>query len=297
MPSVMLKLLFVILMYMQSLVAYGDTTRYNPSKFLSFDPRLEVLGSKYGKSMFVLAGSDEPYTGAVSITSSVWKDVVFKESFVDGKQSLNTRIYYSKSTGEKLNGEFESYYPDGAKYGVINLVHGKRDWIPTVWHPNGKLKSIHNYSMGIENGDFSIFYENGNKEQTGIAGPNDSRQWTDWNISGYKESFYNFKYKDKPPISSKHWDSEGRRDREWVDRYDNGTMFKRKYYTHGDPALEWTSWYPNGTKHTEINFMFGLLNGSVKYWNKEGVLAVDGQFCSGLTNLDTKIALYPSRGY
>jgi len=44
-------------------------------------------------------------------------------------------------------------------------------------------------------------------------------------------------------------------------------------------------------KHTEINFMFGLLNGSVKYWNKEGVLAVDGQFCSGLTNLDTKIAL------
>jgi len=274
----MLKLLFVILMYMQSLVAYGDTTRYNPSKFLSFDPRLEVLGSKYGKSMFVLAGSDEPYTGAVSITSSVWKDVVFKESFVDGKQSLNTRIYYSKSTGEKLNGEFESYYPDGAKYGVINLVNGKRDGITTVWHPNGKLKSIHNYSMGIENGDFSIFYENGNKEQTGIAGPNDSRQWTDWNISGYKESFYNFKYKDKPPISSKHWDSEGRRDREWVDRYDNGTMFKRKYYTHGDPALEWTSWYPNGTKHTEINFMFGLLNGSVKYWNKEGVLAVDGQF-------------------
>jgi antitoxin component YwqK of YwqJK toxin-antitoxin module len=267
--------LFILLLLSQSAIAINSDVAKNP--LLSFEPKL-YMKSINGSDLHVLKGSDEPYTGLASITNSIWKDVVIKESFVDGRQSLGTKTFYNKSTGEKLSGEFDIYYPDGVKYGVINLVDGKQDGITTKWHPNGKLKSTFNYSMGVEDGMFSIFYENGNKKQTGVNGPNESKQWTDWNISGYKESFYHFKVKDKPPISSKHWDSKGRRDGSWIDSYDDGTMFKRKHYTHGDPSLDWTLWHPNGTKHTEINFMFGLLNGPVKYWNKEGVLVVDGQF-------------------
>jgi antitoxin component YwqK of YwqJK toxin-antitoxin module len=209
MLSAMLKLLFVILISMQSLTAYGETTRKSLSTTLSFTPALELLESKYGRGMVVLKGADEPYTGPASSASSIWKDMVVKESYIDGQHSLGTRMYYSKSTGEKLNGEFKAYYPDGAKYGVISLLDGKQDGLTTSWHPNGNLKSILNYSMGVEDGKYELYYENGNKKQTGVAGPNDSRQWTDWNISGYKESFYHFKFKDKPPISSKHWDSKG----------------------------------------------------------------------------------------
>ena len=208
MLSAMLKLLFVILISMQSLTAYGDTIRKSPGEFSSFDPRLELLESKY-KSVLVLEGGDKPYTGTASITVSIWKDVIIKESFVDGHQTPGTRIYNNKLTGEKLNGEFKTYYPDGSKHGVINLANGRQDGLTISWYPNGNLKSTENYSIGIEYGEYESYYENGNKKQTGVAGPNGSRQWTDWNINGYKESFYDFKYKDKPPISSKHWDSKG----------------------------------------------------------------------------------------
>ena len=150
----MLKLLFVLLISAQSLVAYGETTRKNLSALLTYTPELELLESRYGKSMAVLKGSNEPYTGSASATSSVWKEVVIKESFVDGHQSDGSRTYYSKSTNKKLDGEFETYYSDGAKYGAINLTDGKQDGVTTVIHPNGNLKSIFNYSMGMPDGEF-----------------------------------------------------------------------------------------------------------------------------------------------
>jgi len=198
--------LFTLLLLSQSAIAINSDVAKNP--LLSFEPEL-YMKSINGSDLHVLKGSDEPYTGLTSITSSVWKGVVIKGSFVEGHLSLSTRVYYSKLTGEKLSGEFKTYYPDGTKYGVINLVDGKQDGVTASWHPNGKLKSTRNYSMGIEDGKYAEYYENGNKKQTGVSGPGESMQWTDWNISGYKESFYHFKFKDKPPISSKHWDSKG----------------------------------------------------------------------------------------
>jgi antitoxin component YwqK of YwqJK toxin-antitoxin module len=198
--------LFILLLLSQSAIAINSDVAKNP--LLSFEPEL-YMKSINGSDLHVLKGSDEPYTGLTSITSSIWKGVVIKGSFVEGHLSLSTRVYYSKLTGEKLSGEFKTYYPDGTKYGVINLVDGKQDGVTASWYPNGKLKSTRNYSMGIEDGKYAEYYENGNKKQTGVSGPGESMQWTDWNISGYKESFYHFKFKDKPPISSKHWDSKG----------------------------------------------------------------------------------------
>ena len=189
----MLKLLFVILISAQSLVAYGETIRKSLSSVLTYTPELELLESRYGRSAVVLKGSNEPYTGPSSATSSIWEDVVIKSSFVDGHQSDGSRTYYSKSTGEKLDGEFETYYSDGSKYGVINLTDGKQDGVTTVIHPNGKLKSIFNYSMGIPDGEFSIFYENGNKRQTGASFRDGSIEWIDWGANGHKESFIHFK--------------------------------------------------------------------------------------------------------
>jgi len=274
----MLKLLFVLLISAQSLVAYGETTRKNLSALLTYTPELELLESRYGKSMVVLKGSNEPYTGSASATSSVWKEVVIKESFVDGHQSDGSRTYYSKSTNKKLDGEFETYYSDGAKYGAINLTDGKQDGVTTVIHPNGNLKSIFNYSMGMPDGEFSIFYENGNKKQTGFNGPGESTQWINWNIGGYKESFYNFKFKDKPPVSFSRWDSKGRKDGLWSEKYVDGSNKKTKFYTHGYPSGTWTTWYNNKQKQTEVSFFRGLLNGPAKFWNEAGILVVDGQF-------------------
>jgi len=278
MPPVMLKLLFIILISMQSLVAYGDTTRKALGEFLSSNPKLELLELKHGKSVATLKGSDEPYTGPVSMNSSIWQDVTINDFFVDGSQSPGARVFNSKSTGEKLSGEFKTYYPDGTKNSVINLVNGQQDGLSTFWRPNGKIKSTHNYYMGVEDGEYEVYYENGNKKQTGVVGPRKSIQWTDWNISGHKESFYYFKFKNEPPVSLKHWDSEGRKTGSWIERYDDGSMKKEKFYSYGHPERRWTTWHDNGNKNTEANFAFGLLNGSFKFWNKEGILVVSGDF-------------------
>lgn len=204
----MLKLLFAILISVQSFVAYGDPIRKPMWQTTSFVPELERLGTKYGKETIVLKGGNKPYTGTASTTISIWKDVVIKWSFVDGKESNNPRTYYSQLTGEKLSGKFKTYYPDGAKHGVINLVDGKQDGTTKIWYPNGNLKSIFNHSMGIEDGVYSIFYENGNKKQTGIHRSNKTIQWTNWYINGQKESFNSFSGIEQPAFS-KYWNSKG----------------------------------------------------------------------------------------
>ncbi len=204
----MLKLLFAILISVQSFAVYGDSARKPMGEDLSFVPELERLVTKHGKETIVLKGSSDPYTGTASSTGSIGKDVVVKWSFVDGHESANPRTYYGQLTGGKLSGEFKTYYPDGAKYGVINLVDGKQDGTTKIWHPNGNLKSTFNYLMGIEVGAYSVFYENGNKQQTGIYGPNKAIEWTDWHINGQKESFQKFN-KDGQSVSSKYWDSKG----------------------------------------------------------------------------------------
>ena len=206
--SILILLYTLMLASVQSFAADSDPYRNPMIANASFTPELERLGIKYGKQTIVLKGGNKPYTGTASSTIGIWKDVVVKWSFVDGQESVNPRAYYSQLTGEKLSGEFKTYYPDGAKHGVTNLVDGKQDGVAKTWHPNGNLKSIFNYSMGIEVGAYSVFYENGNKQQTGIYGPNKAIEWTDWYINGQKESFQKFN-EDGHSVSSKYWDSKG----------------------------------------------------------------------------------------
>ena len=180
---------------------YNEAIRINP-EFGRAHSNIAMLyyGLKYGKETIVLKGTNKPYTGTSSSTISIWKDVVIKWSFVDGQEAVNPRTYYSQLTGEKLSGEFKTYYPGGTKHGVINLVDGKQVGTTKTWYPNGNLKSTFNYSMGIEDGVYSTFYENGNKKQTGIHGPNKTIQWTDWYINGQKESFNSFNGRIIAPI-------------------------------------------------------------------------------------------------
>ncbi len=206
--AVLILLCTLLLASVQSFASYSDPFRNPMGANASFSPELERLGTKYGKETTVLKGTNKPYTGTSSSTISIWKDVVIKWSFVDGQEAVNPRTYYSQLTGEKLSGEFKTYYPDGAKHGVINLVDGKQVGTTKTWYPNGNLKSTFNYSMGIEDGVYSTFYENGNKKQTGIHGPNKTIQWTDWHINGQKESFNSFNGVGQPTFS-KYWDLRG----------------------------------------------------------------------------------------
>jgi len=206
--TILLLLCTLLLASVQSFSAYNDSYRNPMAANASFVPELERLGTKYGKETIVLKGSNEPYTGIASSTTNIWKDVAITWSFINGNETVNPRTYYSQLTGEKLRGEFKTYYPEGVKHGVINLVDGKQNGITKIWYPNGNLKSTFNYSMGIRVGAYSAFYENGNKKQTGVHGPNNAIQWTEWYMNGQKKSINHFNG-DGQPTFSKYWDSKG----------------------------------------------------------------------------------------
>ena len=271
--SLILKSLFVCLLLSQPVIAINSDSVQNPLPTIETD--LDVK-SVNGSAVYTLKGSDKPYTGIALRTNKHWKDVVIKYSFVDGNFS-DIRTYYKKSTDEKLNGTFEVSYPDGGK-SVITLVNGKQDGLTTNWYPNGSLRSKHKYSMKGEANDYETYYRNGNKKQTGSRKPDGLIEWQDWNERGYKERFFKFNALGSPPIEFGQWDAEGGKTGFWIERYDDGSLKKEKFYSYGRPERRWTSWYDNGNKNTEVNFAFGLLNGSFKLWSKEGVLLVSGDF-------------------
>jgi hypothetical protein len=102
-------------------------------------------------------------------------------------------------------------------------------------------------------------------------------EWTDWHDGGAKESYYKYKSANVGPVVVKHWDPKGRKNGLWIDKYDDGSIHKRKHYTHGQPSGIWTVWYENGNKNTEISFSNGLLNGPFRLWSEDGLQVVDGQ--------------------
>jgi len=262
-----LRLLFVILIFSQPAIsAYNDA-------IITIKPELETITID-GNKVSVLKGTKEPYTGTTSITNSARYDVVVKKEYVNGVADDVVVFYHS--SGVKLKGEVMFPYPDGSKHRVIRLTRGILHGVSKTWYPSGVLKSKVHYSIGSKS-DYTTYYKSGNKKQARTRSYGEPEEIISWHESGERESLH--KVNDKGvTLTTKQWDSRGRKHGLWTDKYDDGSMHKQKHYMHGLPSGRWTVWHENGNKNTEVWFSNGLLNGPIKFWNEKGILVVDGLF-------------------
>jgi len=262
-----LKSLFILFLFSQSAISAYD------SAVITTKPELETI-TIGGNKVSVLKGTREPYTGTASITNSARYDVVVKKEYVNGVADDIVVFYHS--SGVKLKGEVMFPYPDGSKHRVIKLTRGILNGVSKTWYPSGILKSKTSYTVGTR-GDFTTYYKSGNKKQARTRSYGEPEEITSWHEGGEKESLLKINNKGVT-LTSKQWDSRGRKHGQWIDRYDDGSMHKQKRYAHGQPSGAWKVWYENGNKNTEVGFTDGLLNGPFRFWNEKGVAVIDGMF-------------------
>ncbi len=262
-----LKSLFVLLLFSQSAISAYD------SAVITTKPELETITIE-GNKVSVLKGTSEPYTGTVSITSSARDDVVAKKDYVNGA-SDDIMVFYH-SSGVKLKGEVMFPYSDGSKHRIIKLTRGILNGVSKTWYPSGVLKSKVHYSVGSR-GDYTTYYKSGNKKQARTRSYGEPEEITTWYESGKRKSLRKVNNK-SVILTLKQWDSRGRKHGIWIDKYDDGSMHKRKHYTHGVPSNTWIVWYEGSNKNIEVSFHNGQLNGPFKFWNEKGVVVIDGMF-------------------
>lgn len=266
--TALLTLLLTLFLLAQPVIS-GDYIK----PIITLTPELERVTID-GNLVYVEKGTKEPYTGTTSLTNSYRDDVVVKQKYVDGLPD-DRKIFYHTS-GVKIKGELVFQYPDGSKHSSIRLTRGILHGVSKSWYPSGVLEFEGHYTVGSMS-TYTSYYESGNKKRARIRVSSRSKETVSWYESGNKKS--SLKANNKGIIlASKQWDSKGRKHGLWIERYDDGSMLKEKHYTNGDPTSRWTTWYRNGKRQTEVHFTDGLLDGSIRHWNKEGVLVVDGQF-------------------
>jgi len=236
----MLKLLFVLFISIQSAVAY------NP-EFVTLNYTTPELDTKVidGKSLYVLKGDDKLFTGISKRLNN--------EGLKEAEAHFNEGALSFDKVWSENNGTYSvSHFKDGLvqTFELFNNDNSIR------------YKEVFEYKDGMIG---ALIYENGiNPTRTEILGKNETA------MSHILSEVSVF---DK----SKKWDSKGRKAGLWIEKYDDGSIFKKKRYLHGKPTGIWESWHSNGNKQAEINFVGGLLNGPFRFWNEDGLLVVDGQ--------------------
>jgi len=127
---------------------------------------------------------------------------------INYEETLNYRdgVFYTKDTNKPYSGQVFSLFEDGKKKGEGTLKDGKEDGLWTGWYENGQKE--YEGTLKTDYGEITEWYENGqkkseetyrNKEKDGL--------WTYWYETGQK--YRERTYKDGELISEKEWNEDG----------------------------------------------------------------------------------------
>ena len=260
-----------------------------------------------------------------------WKS----QNFCDNSTRTGYQVTWYESGSMKSAGDFNKgksaglhtlWFANGNKRAEINYKDGKRDGEFVFWHSNAQVKFQGSYSSGEVIGIWAKWHSNGQKyrETDTIKG-----ERLCWHENGQIKSrlwrvFYDSEgtqYK-----SIRNWNTKGELiDSESINlielrRYKSNTIEREAYsatehFTYFnksgfkvhdlDHYCDWDSDVCCEDDKCEVkdylvtlNRLFdkgGNVDVAIRFYDE--IYVEGGRPCSGLTNLDTKIALYPSRGY
>ncbi|HVR76733.1 MAG TPA: redoxin domain-containing protein [Planctomycetota bacterium] len=148
-------------------------------------------------------------------------------------------------------------------------------------HPNGKLKKEGRLYFGMQEGDWSYFYDNGQIRARGhYTRDIPDGQWTYWYRNGQLEIEGRIE-KERRTGEWTYWQTDGKpraRGRfddgletgEWSYYSRTGTLIRQGDFEGGRPALMVRFWHPNGEKKAEGYMFQGAKVGTWDYWAQNG---------------------------
>ncbi len=126
------------------------------------------------------------------------------------------------------------------------LVYNEEPFTGKVcsYFPGGGKHTETSFLNGLKEGEWKVYYANGNLEKKGIL-------------------------------------SDGKDNGEYLEYYENGELKYEYHYESGQKIGVWKSWYENGKKYTERNFSNNILHGKVLVWDEQGRLAKEYDYLHG----------------
>ena len=170
---------------------------------------------------------------------SLEEEIEYKDGLKHGKcifypyQSDLLRTEGSYFEDEK-HGEWKTFYVDESIYSIINYTLGKQDGLYTSWYENGQKNVEGTYKDGKEDGLFTYRSPDG-KESSELI------------------------YKD------------GKQDGLLIDWYENGQKKLERPFKDGKQDGLFTYWYKNGLKERQGKFKDGKRDGLWTNWHNDGV--------------------------
>lgn len=199
-----------------------------------------------------LSNSDTPFTGVSEMRDEI-------------------NILSGRATWEngRMNGPFETWYPNGAKLGVGSYKNGQLHGKQTVWYPSGALQVEQEYIDGMAISKRIEWYESGQKksEHNYQAGKTHG-PFVEWTEDGGKlvGEFRN---------DLKHG--------KWQYYHPDGYIMMEEEYSEGIKLSDTA--YPNGKKAATSTYSDGIQQDMIVYDD-------NGEWFSRIVLKDGKIARY-----
>lgn len=241
------------------------------SSDLEYDKEADVV---------LFAKSQTPFTG---VCRSYYEDSRLERevNFVDGKEDGISTTYY-KRKGE--NDDESDPSP-----GQIQVITEHKMGVPNgVWkyfYENGKAAWINTYKEGKKDGTWEYYYDDKQGTPKKIENWKEDKKngvFIDYFPSGKKKTEINYKenvmdgdykmyYDDESPFVEKKY-VNGKQDGEEISYHKNGQMASLKRYKLGTPEGTWRTYYDDGKEHTVVTYVKGKIVGEQVEYFKEGQL-------------------------
>ena len=190
-------------------------------------------------------------------------------------------IYKGTGTKENLIKKLKYYDNENIKSST-EWNHGIEDGLYTYWYNDGQKEQEGTYKGGEKDGKWTKWYNDGQKQsEETLKNKKEDGLWTYWHKNGHKKS--EKKYSDgKGQGLWTYWDKNGQKKKETS--YEDGNLvdewtFVLEYHENGEKKVEgtlknkkedglWTYWHTNGQKKREVIYKDGK-RFSYKTWNRD----------------------------
>ena len=191
-------------------------------------------------------------------------------------------LFYSKNTKQPYSGPVFFLYDGGKKKEEGNLKDGKKDKLWIGWYENGKKSFEGVYKDGNPNGLLTWWYENGLKRQEGTYKDNILISQKHWTEDGLDNGEFILFYKNGDILLRGDL-KDNKFEGEFIEYGYFGTKdiyhkHSLRNYRDGKLHGEFIRYFDTGDVNMVGNYIYGNLEGNYTYYDKDGKIYWEGTY-------------------